>query len=242
MTVSEVSALTGLSVRTLHYYDEIGLLKPESVGENSYRFYGEKSLARLQEIMFLRELDFPLKEISAVLLDPKYDKAKALSNQRELLLLKKRRLEKLIGVIDGAMKGESAMKDFKAFENTDYEAAREKYADEVKARWGDTDAYRESKGKTFSADAGKASDEIMKAFAELKKSGAEPDCDGAQQLVKQWQAFITKNFYSCTAEILAGLGQMYTADERFTANIDRFGEGTAEFMSGAIAFFCEKQS
>ena len=144
--IKEFAELTGVSVRTLHYYDEIGLLKPSYVDEqNGYRFYDETSLERMQEILFYRELDFSLKSIAEILASPNYDKPKALAEQKRLLTLKKNRLERLIAALEQAEKGEITMS---AFDNSEYETARQQYEDEAKQRWGGTDAYKESQAKT----------------------------------------------------------------------------------------------
>lgn len=244
MLINEIAKLADVSVRTLHYYDEIGLLKPSAVDEqNGYRFYDENSLERLQAILFYRELDFPLKDISKLLSSPNYDRSKALTEQKHLLTLKKERMERLIFALDSLMKGENTM-DFKAFDNSEFEAAREKYAAEAKEKWGNTDAYKEHSAKTSAysgekwAEVNSGMEAIMKEFAECKLSWAVPEDAAAQSLVKKWQDFITENHYTCTKEILAGLGEMYSADERFTANIDKYGEGTAQFMTDAIRAYC----
>lgn len=132
MQIKEFSRLTGVSVRTLHYYDEISLLKPAFVDEQSgYRFYDEHSLERMQEILFYRELDFPLKNISEILSSPNYDKKLALARQKQLLILKKNRLERLISALESAEKGEKSM-SINLFDNSEFESAREKYSSEVK--------------------------------------------------------------------------------------------------------------
>lgn len=243
-TVSETAKLSGVSVRTLHYYDQIGLLSPDEVdAQNGYRYYGAAALARLQEILFYRELDFPLKEIAALLRDPGHDRSEALRRQKTLLELKKARLERLIALVDQNLKGETDM-TFAAFNNTDYEQVRAQYAQEAKERWGDTAECRQSEAKTASMDRGdwqsadREAGAIFARFAACR--GQSPDSSEAQELVARWQAHITEHFYLCTNEILAGLGQMYTADERFRQNIDRHGEGTAQFMSDAIAAYCKK--
>ena len=142
MQIKEFAKFTGVSVRTLHYYDEIGLLEPAYVDEHTgYRYYDEKSILRMQEILFYRELDFSLKSIDEILSSPNYDKDKALKEQKKLLMLKKERLEKLILAIDDAVKGENVMK---AFDNSEFE----KYKTEAKERWGKTDAYKEHAEKT----------------------------------------------------------------------------------------------
>ena len=244
LQIKEFAELTGVSVRTLHYYDEIGLLKPSFVDEqNGYRFYDETSLERMQEILFYRELDFPLKSIAGILASPNYDKQKALAEQKRLLTLKKDRLERLITALEQAAKGEITMS---AFDNSEYETARQQYEDEAKQRWGDTDAYKESQAKTAGYSKDKWNDVlagmngVFAKFAECINCGENADGATAQQLVKKLQDYITANFYHCTDDILAGLGQMYVCDERFKNNIDKNGEGIAEFVSEAIKIYCKK--
>ena len=244
MQINEFAKLAGVSVRTLHYYDEIGLLKPAFVDEqNGYRFYDEISLERMQEILFYRELDFELKSIAEILSSPDYDKQKALAEQRKLLILKKERLERIIDALDGAEKGKITMT---AFDNSDYEAARNRYEAEAKRRWGETDAYKEHAEKTANYTKDKWQEvndglmTVLAKFAECMKDGCAADSKEAQALVKELQNYITENYYTCTGEILAGLGQMYVADERFKNNIDKHTPGTATFVSAAIATYCGK--
>ena len=239
MLIKEFAQRTGVSVRTLHYYNEIGLLVPACVDKNTgYRYYDEKSLLRMQEILFYRELDFSLKSIGQILSSPNYDAKQSLAEQRNLLILKKERLERLISAIDQAMKGENVMS---AFDNSKFEA----YKAEAKQRWGNTDAYRQHEEKTKDYTKGKWNDlagemnEIFAAFALCRKKGETPDSSEAQNLVKALQNHITGNYYPCTKEILAGLGQMYVADERFRTNIDTNGSGTAQFVAEAIEVYCK---
>ncbi len=241
--IKEFAELTGVSVRTLHYYDEIGLLKPSYVDEqNGYRFYNEDSLERMQEILFYRELDFELKSISEILSSPDYDKKKALAEQRKLLILKKERLERIIDALDGTEKGKITMK---AFDNSDYEIARKRYETEAKERWGVTDAYKEHAVKTANYTKDKwqqvndGLNAVLVKFAECMNNGCTTDSLKAQALVKELQDYITENYYTCTDEILSSLGQMYTADERFKKNIDKNSPGTAEFISQAIKIYCK---
>lgn len=243
LTISETARLTGISVRTLHYYDEIGLLKPDYTdATNGYRYYGDTSLERLQQIMFYRELDFSLKAIKELLSSPDLNKMQALENQKQLLILKKQRLERLIELADKTMRGEDSM-SFKEFDSNEINAQREKYAAEAKEKWGKTEAYKEfeNKSKSYGSDQwgeinGEAA-EIMKAFAECRELDAGDE--KVQKLVERWQKHISDNYYNCTKQILAGLGLMYTGDERFTENIDKFGEGTAKLMSEAIEIYCK---
>lgn len=244
MQINEFAKLTGVSVRTLHYYDEIGLLKPAEVDEwTGYRFYDENSLEKMQQIMFYRELDFSLKSIAELLASPNYNKQKALAKQKRLLTLKKERLERLIAALEQAEKGEITMS---VFDNSEYETVRQQYEDEAKQRFGETDAYKESRVKTGGYSKDKWNDVlggmngVFSEFAECKNCYERADSDTAQQLVKKLQDYITKNFYHCTDDILAGLGQMYVCDERFRNNIVKNGDGTAEFVSEAIKIYCKK--
>ncbi|MGN0623779.1 MAG: MerR family transcriptional regulator [Oscillospiraceae bacterium] len=246
MHIKEFAELTNVSVRTLHYYDEIGLLKPSFVDEqNGYRCYDEKALERMQQILFYRELDFSLKSISEILSSPNYDKHLALVRQKELLILKRRRLDRLISAIDDSMKGDNTM-DTKVFDNTEYENARNEYEQEAKARWGDTKAYREYLDKAKNTSAEKMSDaeaqleEIFAEFARCMQSNTDFTDSKAQQLAEKLQRHITDNFYNCTKEILSGLAQMYVGDDRFRSNIDRHGKGTAEYASKSIEHYCSK--
>lgn len=239
MLIKDFAEVCGVSVRTLHYYDEIGLLKPSFVDEwTGYRYYDENSLLRMQEIMFYRELDFSLKNISQIISSPDYNKEEALSQQKRLLILKKERLEKLVSSIDDAMKGKIIMN---AFNNREFE----KYKNEVKEKWGSTEAYAEYSEKSknygedkFSAMSGEMA-EIFGRFNLAMKNSAIAGSDEVQGYVKELQDYITLNFYTCTKEILYGLGQMYVLDERFKNNIDKAGEGTAEFISEAIKIYCK---
>ena len=240
MQVKEFAEFTGVSVRTLHYYDEIGLLTPAFVDKTTgYRFYDENSLLRMQEILFYRELDFSLKSIGEILSSPNYDKSKALNEQKQLLTLKKERLERLISAIDGAAKGENVMK---AFDNSEFE----KHKAEAKEKWGKTDAYKEHAERTkhYSKQTwdslAEGMDHIMAEFALCMRKGERPASTEAQNLVKMLQNHITENYYLCTSQILAGLGQMYVADERFTNNIDKHADGTAAFIFEAISVYCSK--
>lgn len=240
--IKDFAALVGVSVRTLHYYDEIGLLAPAAVdAQSGYRYYDDASLARMQEILFYRELDFPLKEIAALLASPNYDKTQALAAQKALLILKRDRLDRLIAAIDSAEKG---VIDMNAFDNSAFEAKRDAYAAEAKERWGASDAwqahemktqnYSKEKWQTLSAEM----DNIFADLAAAMTRGLPPGSNDAQSLAKRLQDHISANYYTCTNEILAGLGQMYTADARFRASIDRHAAGTADYVSEVIAYYC----
>ncbi|MDP3446977.1 MAG: MerR family transcriptional regulator [Eubacteriales bacterium] len=243
LSIGALSRLSGVSVRALHHYDQIGLLQPSEVAESGYRYYDSAAIERLWQILFYRELDFPLNEISQILSSPAFDRERALTEHRSLLLQKRERLDRLIELVSNAMKGETTM-EFQPFDTSEIDALREQYAEEAKARWGNTEAYRESTkraAKWTEADKArlqKQSDEIFSAFAALVGTGSADA--RVQALVTRWKAFISERYYNCTDEILAGMGQMYVADERFTKNIDKYGAGTAKLMSEAIAVYCGK--
>lgn len=229
-TVKEISRLTGVSVRTLHYYDEINLLKPTMLTDAGYRLYDDSALERLHSILLFRELKFSLKEIGAILDSPDFDMQTALQAQIELLELQRSRLDEIIrSAREIFMKGVENM-SFSVFDKTEFNH----YADEVKQKWGSTDAYKEYEQKHF--DSENKTDEFMKFFAELGRiKHLPPDCEKARLLIKKLQKFITENYYTCTNEILKGLGKMYISDERFKNNIDKAGgKGTAEFTAKAI--------
>lgn len=237
LSISEMAKLTGVSIRTLRYYDQIGLLCPETAVDSGYRWYGKADVERMRQILFYRELDFPLKDIQMILADPQYDRQEALRRQRRLLQLKRDRLDRLLELLEANLKGEQTM-EFKGFDAAELEAARRQYAGEAKARWGDTAAWRQSRERTvdcgskgFAAQAEEMNGILRRAAALRNTDPASPE---ARAVVQEWQAFISAYYYDCTKEILAGLGQMYAGDGRFQKNLDQFGEGTAAFLSAAM--------
>lgn len=238
LTVNEVSKLTGVSVRSLHHYDAIGLLKPAKVTEAGYRLYGDDELNRLQNILLFRELQFPLKQIRTILDSPEFDQQEALAQQIRLLELQLKHTQELILFARRLQeKGVNGM-DFKAFDNKEME----QYEKEVQERWGNTKAYDEyqqkAKGRT-DAEQAEIGSQLMERFAEIGKlRQSAPSEQIVQEKVAGIQAFITEHYYQCTKEILSGLGKMYVGDERMKRNIDKAGgEGTAEFVSQAIAVY-----
>lgn len=243
LSVSETAALSGVSVRTLHYYDEIGLLKPKEISESGYRYYDRESLETLQLILFYKELQFSLKDISNIINQPHHDRKQALRKQKELLILKEKRLKKLIKLVDDTLKGDDNM-SFKEFDASEIENTKRKYEKEAEELYGNTDEYKESirKSQSYShEDKERINVEaaiIMKEF--YKNKNLEPSDEKVQKLVLKWKNHITRYYYNCTKEILQCLGQMYIGDERFKENIDRNGEGKAAFMVEAIKFYCSR--
>ena len=241
MTVHEVSKIAGVSIRTLQYYDKIGLLHPAGYSDSGYRLYDDTDLKRLQQIMLFRELEFPLKDIRKIVEDPHFDQGKALRQQIELLELKKEHLEDLIELARNLQKkGENYM-DFKAFDTSKIE----EFAREAKKSWGDTPEYKEyekKNGKKTIEETKAMADKMMEIIAEFgPMKDTDPSSDEAQAQVIKLQSYISDNYYKCSDEILAGLGQMYVAGGEFTDNIDAAGgKGTAEFISKAIEIHCGK--
>ena len=239
-TVKEVSHLTGVSVRTLHHYDAIGLLKPTRVTDAGYRLYDDGALRRLQNILLFRELQFPLKQIRAILDSPGFDPMQALEQQIRLLELRRTHLDKLISHARDIQENGVMNMDFSAFDT----AEMDKYAAEAKAKWGKMDAYKEFEQKTAgktSAQLQSTGDALMDIFAEFGAIRHLPSASAeAQALVAKLQGFITEHYYTCTKQILRGLGQMYVAGGPMTENIDKAGGvGTAEFAHEAIEIYCK---
>ena len=238
-TVKEVSKLTGVSVRTLHHYDAIGLLPPSHVTEAGYRLYDDKALEKLHTILFLRQLEFPLKEIRQILSSPDFDPVEALQQQIRLLQLKKEHLEKLISHAKMIQKTGVIPMNFKPFDTSKID----EYSAQAKARWGATEAYREyeqkTKGQTKEQMQSTGGD-LMDIFARMGTiRHTDPASPEAQAMVKALQDFITAHYYTCTKQILQGLGMMYIAGDSMTENIDAAGgEGTADFAHRAIEIYC----
>jgi DNA-binding transcriptional MerR regulator len=242
MTVHEVAALAGVSTRTLRYYDELGLLPPAAATDAGYRLYADADLARLQRILFLRELGFPLKDIGPMLMAEGRDRRLAVEQHRELLRLKLAHLQGLIDLCGRVLDGKDEM-SLQEFNQNEVEDMRDQYAEEAKARWGHTDAYRESQRRTkhYTKEdwaAVKAEmDALFSGFAALV--GHDPVSPEVRRMVVKWRDVIGARFYACSDEMLAGLGEMYLADERFQKNLDAYGPGTAQLMSEAMRRFAE---
>ena len=241
MTVKEVSDLTGVSIRTLHYYDQLGLLPAAGHTDSGYRLYDDAALERLQQILLFRELEFPLKDIQHILTNSAFDRRKALAQQIELLTLKKQHLESLISLAKKTLTTGGTYMDFTAFDTQKIQ----EYTRQAKQQWGATSAYKEFEQKTAHQTAQEAADmgsrlmEILAVFGGMQhKSPAAP---AVQTQVKALQAFITEHYYTCTKEIFAQLGQMYGAGGAFTENINAVGgPGTAEFAAKAIEVYCQQ--
>lgn len=238
MTVKEVSSLTGVSIRALHYYDQIGLLEPSEITEAGYRLYDDTALERLQQILLFRELEFPLKDIRKILQSEHFDRREALRQQITLLTMKKERLESLIAFAREIETTGGRNMDFTVF---DTEKLNE-YARQAKEKWKDTAAWTEfeekSRGQSREeqASAFRGMMDIFKEFGGLMEEA--PESGKVQKQVRKLQDYITEHFYTCTRDILAGLGEMYGAGGEFTENIDKAGgEGCGRFCAAAIRIY-----
>jgi DNA-binding transcriptional MerR regulator len=237
-TVKQLAELSGTTVRTLHHYDEIGLLRPSERSDAGYRLYSRSDLQRLQEILVWRELGFSLAQIGALMDDPHYDRSSALRRQRALVDEQAGRLKDLRTALDAAIAAHESGDDqeednmFKGFHN--------EYEEEARERWGGTPEFEESMRRTRSygetewrsiRDEG---DAIGAEFAALMEAGADPAGPEATELALRHRAYISRWFYECTPQIHKGLAEMYVADPRFTKKWDEHGDGVAAYVREAI--------
>lgn len=246
-TVKQLANLAGISVRSLHYYDEIGLLKPSFVKENGYRYYEKTELIKLQQILFFRELEFSLEKIKQIMQSPGFNALDALKDQRHLLELKKQRINRLLKTIDETMNelkgGDDVNSDqkFSAFNDPSYQ----KYKNEIEQKWGNTHAYKQSIERV-----GKMSKEQFKKIKEEAEDIANTTADllnkgfsvQSVEVQKQMDRFYKhlSNFYDPSYEMFKGLGQMYVEDSRFTAYYEKRAKGLAVFMRDAMAYYASE--
>lgn len=244
LRVKEVSDLSGVSVRALHHYDSIGLLKPDQTTEAGYRLYTKRDLERLQQILFFRELGFPLKQIKQILDSPTFDRIEALELQHKMLIAKRNQLDTMILTIAKTIKnanGELQMTEHEKFAGFDF--SHNPYEQEARQRWGDeaVDQSKAALDKMSQEDLEQLQatiNSIYQRLADLRQSS--PASPEAQAAIKEWHDFLNNNFgHHYTLEAFKGLGQMYVDDERFTKNIDQFGEGLAQFMRDAMEIFAD---
>ncbi|MCT8138363.1 MerR family transcriptional regulator [Anaerobacillus sp. CMMVII] len=234
----EVADIVGISVRTLHHYDEIGLLQPDELTEAGYRIYSESNLATLQQILFFREIGFSLKKIREITSSPSYNRVEALNIQRRMLLEKRSRLDKMITTIEKTIRHEKGEIEMTASDKfTGFDFGKNQYEEEARKRWGDAavDKANESVKNTNVQDEVNA---IYRKLASLRNKA--PDSDESQATIKLWYDCLNNNFGNYSLEAFKGLGQMYLADNRFTENIDQFGAGLAKFMSEAMIVFADR--
>lgn len=241
MTVNQLAKKCGVSVRTLHHYDAIGLLKPAQVTEAGYRFYDEAALERLYLILLFRELGFALKDIRGILDAPDFDRNRVLEQQIALLEQKQRHLEFITNMARGVKQMGVKHLEFEGFDVN----KMDDYAEQAKTLYGKTAAYKEFEEKAKSrtkSQSDAVNGQVMDFFVRLGKlKDKAPESEDVQNWVRDLQAFFTANFYTCTPEILMSLGEMYAGGGAMTQNIDAAGgEGTGAFAREAIACYCRK--
>jgi DNA-binding transcriptional MerR regulator len=242
-TVSQVARMAGVSVRTLHHYDEIGLLRPSGRSEAGYRLYQPAEVARLQQVLFFRALELPLEEIARIMTDPAFDVGAALRMQRQMLSEKAVQVRGLIAAVDAAIlrleKGETMASEdmfevFRGFDPAEHEA-------EAERRWGGTEEYRQSKQRTsrytkqdwlrIQAEGA----EIYRQLAALMAAGTAPTSREAMDAAELHRQYISRWFYDCSRAVHRGLGELYVTDPRFTASIDQYGAGLSQYLCAAFA-------
>ncbi|MEW8977794.1 MAG: MerR family transcriptional regulator [Symbiobacterium sp.] len=247
LTVKAVADLAGVSVRTLHHYDEIGLLKPAGQSASGYRLYSQQDVERLQQILFFRELGFSLREIKQIIDSPDFDRQQALLAHREALQQRKARLERLIRTVDRTLANmdredrpmtRDEMKAlFDGFDPTEYE-------EEARQRWGGPE-FEESLKRTrryTRADWQRISAESSEIYGNIARlMDRDPGDEEVQQWVARWHEHINKWYYTCSLEVFRGLGEMYVEDERFTKNIDKTKPGLARFLRDAMRVYCDRR-
>ena len=243
-SVGEVAAMADVSVRTLHHYDETGLLEPSSRSHAGYREYTSLDLDRLQEILVYRRLGFGLRQIAGLLDDPDHDRRVSLLRQRALLVEQIEALRDVVRLVEttlATMEGATTMSEHDKFAGLGtYERNEAQFGDEVRERWGDSDAYAESARRASSYSEGdwaaiKAENEAIEAgFAELQRAGAPPESGQAMDLAERHRRHIGTRFYECSHEMHASLGEMYVADPRFAERYEERAQGLAAYVRDAI--------
>ena len=241
-SIGEVARLARISVRTLHHYDEIGLVRPTSRSDAGYRLYTRRDVERLQQALFYRELGFPLEEIARVLTDPAFDRRSALMTQRELLVERAGQVRALVALIDKTIEALDRGEDMTTESLFDgFDASR--YEEEAKERWGGTKEYAESARRTrrYKKDDWKAIKQdaaaIVEAFAQAYDARTPATDAAAMDAAERHRQHISRWFYECSYEIHVGLGEMYVADPRFSASYDEARPdrpGLAQYIRDAI--------
>ncbi|MBZ4015169.1 MerR family transcriptional regulator [Streptomyces purpurogeneiscleroticus] len=241
-SVGQVAGFAGVTVRTLHHYDEIGLLSPSARSHAGHRRYDDADLDRLQRVLFYRELGFPLDEVAALLDDPDADPQEHLRRQHDLLTARIEKLQKMAAAVATAMEARrmginlTPEEKFEVFGDFD----PDQYAEETERRWGGTEAYKESQRRaaTYTKEDWKRLtadfDAIHRRMGELLAQGVPADSEAAADVAEEHRRFISRHHYECSYEMHTCLGEMYVADERFTATYEAIRPGLAAYMRDAM--------
>jgi DNA-binding transcriptional MerR regulator len=244
-TINQLAKIAGVSVRTLHHYDDVGLLVPKRE-DNKYRVYEESDLLHLQQILFFRELEFPLDDIKRILNDPRFNLERALVDHKKLIEIKKKRLNDLVKTIDKTIKKinkQITMKDEELYGSFSKNEMNE-YAEEAKKRWGHTEAYKQSQERTKNwtqedyAHFKEESDRWMKNF--VAHTHNDPQSPIIQTLINEHYNSL-RTFYEPSIEMYRGLADMYINDPRFKAYYEKYKVGLAQFMHDAMYYYCDNQ-
>ncbi len=241
-TVKQLANIAGVSTRTLHYYDQIGLLTPSSYGENGYRYYQQDTVLRLQQILFFRELDFSLAQIQAIVDRPEFNRLHALETHKKALQERAARLASLIHTIDQTilyLKGKTDMSQSQLFEGFS-EAKQQEYIEQARERWGDQVSTSVRKWNSYTPE---QKEQIAREGEAIYRDlpgfiGQDPAIPEVQQIIARWHQHI-RYFYEPTTETLRGLGQMYADDPAFAAVYQRMHPEFPEFLRRAITHYCD---
>ena len=243
-TIKQLADIANISVRTLHHYDQVGLLSPNRDEHNQYRIYKEEELLKLQQILFFRELDFSIKDIHRIISNDNFDIIQAMKGHKKMILLKRKRLDNLVKTIDktiNKINNENNMKDEELYKSFSIEEM-EKFAQEAKDRWGHTSFYKESEKKlqgitkTQMNDIKKKGDEILRKAALLMDRNVG---DKAVQDIIACHYKHLLNFYTPNPKMYKGLAEMYLGDTRFKEYFEKYQKGFAQFMHDAMIWFAE---
>ncbi len=245
-TIKEMADLAGLTTRALRYYDQEDILKPTRIGENGYRYYDRESLLTLQQILFFRELDVPLKEIRHLLSRTHFDLTSSLRKHQDAIQARITRYQKLMDTIQRTisdLEGDIVMKDSEIFSGFD----EKKYQAEAEVRWGDSPQYKQSQ-RRWSSYSEEKKTEIKELGGEITRRMvtenplAHPEDRDVQAAANEYYQYLNQYFYSCDVEFLRNLADMWVHDPRFAVNYERIREGGAEFARQAIHLFCDRHS
>ena len=244
-TIKEIADLAGVTTRTLRYYDQLGLLIPVEIGENGYRYYDHDNLLRLQQVLYFRELEVPLKEIQYLLSCPDFQLSSSLENHRTALKNQVQRLNKLLATLEKtirSLEGEGYMSEKEYFEGFD----ETRHEDETRELWGQTPQYTESQRKWSSYT--KSQKEEIKVEGEeiaermvTKNPDISADDPDVQAAVSEYYDYLNKYFYACDVGFLRGLADMWVQDPRFAINYERIRKGGAAFVREAVHIYCDRQ-
>jgi MerR family transcriptional regulator, thiopeptide resistance regulator len=250
MNVGEVAALAGVTVRTLHHYDRIGLLSPSERSAAGYRRYTPSDLDRLHQVLVYRELGFPLEEVATLLDDPDADPAAHLRRQHRLLRDRLERTQAMIAAVEKEMEARQMGISLTPEERFEVfgDWLPEEYEAEAEEKWGDTEAWAQSQRRTAAyakedwLRVKAEGDDVERRFAEAMRAGVPADSEQAMDLAEEHRQQISRNFYDCPPAMHAGLGRMYVEDERFTAHYEQLAPGLAKYVSTAVQANADRQS